>query len=467
MSTMAVSFDEAALPAGATEELAGPPVQRFAPVTRNERVDALDVLRGVALMGILITHITSFGLAKWAYYVPLGTWLPVFSGPHAAENTVAWMLRWIFVEGKLRALFSMLFGAGAVLLTKRATRRGGGDQVADIFLRRHMWLVLIGALHGYLIWYGDTLFLYGITGLLFLYPLRKLQPRTLMKTAGWLLLAWLLFAGAGLSLSTYLIQKKGSNAIAAAHAGRVLTQEQRNDLDAKLRQDGNWWHSRQAVEQDIAEHKSYLQSLRADAKDEYLSSLAVYFVFPDVLIYMLLGMALYKTGFLTGRQSRVVYVKTAVFGFLVSVPLGTAAVIQSWRSGFEIVCTQTWLSLSYDICRASGAPATAAVVMLVLRAGIFRWITCRIAAVGQMALSNYILTSLVCRFLFVWGPTHWYGHIPYYRLYWVAAGVWGINLTWSTWWLRNFQFGPLEWVWRSLTYWHKQPMRVPANVAIT
>lgn len=197
MASASVAFDEVPVSPTATEELAGPPRQEFAPVTRQERINSLDVLRGFALMGILLMNITSFGLPGWAYDVPLGTMLPVFSGPHAKANTAAWMLRWIFAEGKMRALFSMLFGAGAVLLTDRAERRGGGDKVADIFLRRNMWLVLLGALHGYLIWNGDILFWYGLTGLLFLYPMRKLAPRTLMKTAGWLLLVWVLVAGFG------------------------------------------------------------------------------------------------------------------------------------------------------------------------------------------------------------------------------------------------------------------------------
>ena len=80
-----------------------------------------------------------------------------------------------------------------------------------------------------------------------------------------------------------------------------------------------------------------------------------------------------------------------------------------------------------------------------------------------MALSNYLLTSVLCRFLFVWGPTHWYSYLEYYKLYWVVAGVWAINLVWSPLWLSRFQFGPVEWVWRSLTYWHKQPMRLKAT----
>ena len=467
MASASIAFDEVPVPATAPEELAGPPKQDFTPVTRQERINSLDVLRGFALMGILLMNITSFGLPGWAYDVPLGTMLPVFSGPHAKANTAAWMLRWIFAEGKMRALFSMLFGAGAVLLTDRAERRGGGDRVADIFLRRNMWLVLLGALHGYLIWSGDILFWYGLTGLLFLYPMRKLQPKTLMKASGWLLLVWILVAGVGRFTGAYFTQKKGSEAILKVHSGKVLTQEERDSIGDKVRQDLNWWHSTQAVEKNVAKHKSYLKALAADAKDEYNASSAIYFAFPDVLIFMLLGMALYKNGFLTGQQPTSVYIRTALIGYLVALPLGTVAAVESWRSGFEIVRTTAWLFIPYDICRVSGALANAALVLLILRAGALKWITARVAAVGQMALSNYLLTSITCRFLFVWGPPHWYGYLEYYKLYWVVAFVWAINLLWSPLWLSRFQFGPVEWLWRSLTYWHRQPMRLHANGRVT
>jgi uncharacterized protein len=80
-----------------------------------------------------------------------------------------------------------------------------------------------------------------------------------------------------------------------------------------------------------------------------------------------------------------------------------------------------------------------------------------------MALSNYLLTSTSMMFLFVWGPLKWYGYMEYYKLYWVVLCVWIVNMVWSTVWLKYFQFGPMEWVWRSLTYWKRQPMRLRAG----
>jgi uncharacterized protein len=461
-----VAFDDAPLPAGTPEELAGPPEPvQFAPVARQERINSLDVLRGCALMGILIMNITDFAMSYANYMIPLGSWLPVFTGPYAKVNTAVWMLRWIIAEGKMRALFSMLFGAGAILLTDRAERRGGGDKVADIFLRRNMWLVLIGFLHAFVIWNGDILFWYGVTGLLFLYPMRKLKPKTLIKTAGWLLLVWVLVAGVGRSVGAYVTEKNGREAIAAAHAGKTLTEKQRSAIVSKVDADKQWAPLRVDTEKAIADHHGYLKAQGTDAKNSLQSEQGIYFGFLDVLIFMTLGMALYKNGFLTNQLPTSVYVKTAIIGYAISVPLTTLAVVMAWRSGFEIVKSSMWLYGPYDICRVSGALANASVILLILRAGALKWLTKCIAAVGQMALSNYLLTSITCQFLFCWGPTHWYQYLVYYKLYYVVAGVWLLNLTWSPIWLKYFQFGPVEWVWRSLTYWKRQPMRLKATTA--
>jgi uncharacterized protein len=129
-----------------------------------------------------------------------------------------------------------------------------------------------------------------------------------------------------------------------------------------------------------------------------------------------------------------------------------------WKGGFDQLQASLWLQAPYDIGRVSGAIGTAALVLLLLRAGIFRWLFARIAAVGQMALSNYILTSITMRAVFVWSPLHWFGYLEYYKLYYCVAAMWAVNLIFSTLWLRYFRFGPMEWLWRSLTYWKRQPM---------
>jgi len=454
-------LDTPALPAGAAEELAGPP-HLPAPVSRQERISSVDTLRGVALLGILAMNITSFGLPPWAYQVPLSTPLPVFSGPHWRVNTITWFLRWILAEGKMRALFSMLFGAGAILLTARAEARGAAERAADIFTRRNMWLMVFGFLHCYLIWYGDILYFYGLMGLLFLYPMRKLRAKTLFWSAAVVLvLNGVVWTGILLG-GPYSARAKAAAADKLYHEGKPLTQEQQGDIVA--------WHDLQEryrppqkkIDADMkAMHSGYLAAQLHNAKDAFDSETSeTYYGFGDVLGFMLLGMGLYRNGFLTGKLSNKTYGITAALALGVCWPL-----LFFCCCHFDQITTMLWMGGPYDIGRFTGALGNAAVVLLVWKNGLMPWLTRRFAAVGQMALSNYLLTSTSCKILFVWCPPHWYGRLEYYQLYFVMAGVWAVNLIWSPIWLRHFQFGPVEWVWRSLTYWRRQPMRLePATV---
>lgn len=469
-------LDEAEVAAGANEELAGPPHDDATrppelatrPVERQERVASVDVLRGFALLGILLMNITSFGLPDWDYAFPLTTALPVFSGPHAKVNTVVWFLRWVLAEGKMRALFSMLFGAGAVLLTSRAEQRGAGDRTADIFTRRNMWLVLFGMLHGYLIWYGDILYWYGLTGLLFLYPCRKLKAKTLAWTACAVLVMNTLLLGGGQMARAYFSQKKAVAADAAMRAGKPLTDAQRDDMKSWQEVQEQFRPPQKKLDEEMkAMRGGYLSAQGHQAKETFQTeTFAYYFAFADVLGFMLLGMAMYKNGFLGAEWSFKAYALTAVIGLLIAWPLVFEGCLHAWRSNFDQITTTAWLTVPYEIGRVSGALGNAAIVLLIFKAGLLRWVTKALAAVGQMALSNYLLTSTLCKLVFVWLPhPRWFGRLEYYQLYFVLAGVWTVNLVWSSIWLRYFRFGPVEWLWRSLTYWKRQPMLLRVNAA--
>jgi uncharacterized protein len=450
---------------GVDEELAGPP-HRAAnlhdatrPVAREERISSIDVLRGFALMGILIENITDFGLPVFDYLFPLSTVKPVFSGPHWRVNTVLWFLRWIVAEGKTRALFRIIFGAGVILLTSRAEARGAGVRIADIFARRNLWLAIFGILHCYLIWNGDILFFYGVTALLFLFPCRHLKARTLFWAAGIVLLLNTVFAN---GLQTYSLIQAHEAAISAqakVDAHRPIANDERIAILIWRRDDSFYRPPPRALYAAIAQHQGWLNTFEADNKSAMTSeTYTLYTSFGDWLGTMLLGMALYKNGFLSGKLRTRSYVLYTLTGLGIAWPLVGVCAWHVWKGGFDQIQASLWLQAPYDIGRVSGAIGTAALVLLLLRAGIFRWLFARIAAVGQMALSNYILTSVTMRAVFVWSPLHWYGYLDYYKLYYCVAAMWAVNLIFSTLWLRYFRFGPMEWLWRSLTYWKRQPM---------
>src|SRR5258708_7322060 len=159
------------------EELAGPPP---APVAAAARLPSLDVLRGFALLGILMANIQDFASPTGILHdVPLD--VVSQSGAHHALDVVVMTVQWLFIEGKMRALFGLLFGAGTVLFLERLEKRSGAKLAADIFHRRSMWLLSFGILHGSLIWRGDILLFYGSLALPALYPFLAAPPRAPLR----------------------------------------------------------------------------------------------------------------------------------------------------------------------------------------------------------------------------------------------------------------------------------------------
>jgi uncharacterized protein len=434
------------------------------PTTLKERISSIDVLRGFALLGILMMNIDDFGTPGSVHDIPTGMPKPAFVGPHAHLNLVIVILKWTFFAGKMRAIFSMLFGAGVVLMTTRAEKRGAGGQIADIYLRRNMWLMLLGLLHGILLWTGDILFLYALTALLVLYPLRRLEAKTLLLAGTFVSLV----LGTAVLCTQYLpvadhIRLNRSAALVAADrlAGRAIT-------PAQQKTEAQWTDL-------VNKHKvtkAGIQEQLATARESYWTSVkenAEFYIGPrSAILYlatlveftgaMMIGMGLFKTGFLTAELSYSTYAWTAAIGFLFSVPLYVFGVLKSYAGGFFFLDIEKWLYLPYYLTRESGALAIAAVVMIAVKSGVLRPVQRALAAVGQTALTNYLLTTALCQFIFLWSPWKLYGKLEYYQLTYVVFFVWAINLIVSPIWLRVFQFGPVEWLWRSLTYVKLQPM---------
>ena len=388
----------------------------YAPVATQDRLFTLDVLRGAALLGILLMNIVNFGLPSAAYQNP-DLW-----GGNDAPNLAAFAIHWIFFEGKMRGLFSAMFGAGMVIFMERAAARDNSVRAADLYCRRMLWLMAFGIVHSWLIWSGDILYSYALCGLL-LFPLRNLSPKALFITGGAALLAWQVF----ISANGFLLLSTRNAAVAARAeeaAGHTLTKEQQEARKA--------W--------DLP-------------------------LYGDVWGMMLIGMGLYKLGVLQGTRSRLFYLRMALIGYGIGVPLNAFTTYAMISSHYEII-TIYMANMPHQLGRASVALGHAAVLLLLAREIRWRWLTSPLAAVGQTALSNYIATSIICALIFFTPGLGLIGQLQRYQLYFVVAGVWIFNLAWSPWWLRRYFFGPLEWCWRSLTYWRRQPMRRSAAVQV-
>lgn len=427
------------------------------PVSPSERISSVDVIRGVALLGILLMNIVSFGLPGGAYMDP------TIAGGATGMNLAAWLINQVLFEGKMRAIFSMLFGAGAVILTARAEERGGGGVIADIYCRRNLWLLLFGLLHGYFLWEGDILYSYALTALLLLYPLRKLAPKVLIAV-GLLVLATQApknYLG-GHEIDT--LRDKARQADAAAAAGKTLTEEQKEAQKAWTDKLKELKPDAAAIQKVIDTHRAGYWKLFAQRAGEvtgWNTGFFYRFGFWDTAGMMLLGMGLLKLGVFSAACSFRVYVWMALAGYGIGVPV-------NWWVGHVRVATNfepaafSYSFMTYDLGRLSVALGHIALVMLVCKAGTLGWLTSRLAAVGQMALTNYLTDTLVATTLFYGYGFGLYGKLQRHQLYYVVISIWIVQLIVSPIWLRHFRYGPAEWVWRSLTYWQRQPMRFAA-----
>lgn len=422
------------------------------PVSQTDRHTTLDALRGFALLGILLMNIVAFGLHVSAYDNPAAT------GGSTGWNLGVWVAMHILAEGKMRALFSLMFGAGIILMTSRMEARGGVNS-ADIYYRRNLWLLFFGILHAYLLWLGEILYPYALCSLV-LYPFRHMAAKRLLIIAG-VLVALTAGANIGMAFKTRSTIETAQQALAAERQGKALTDEQKTAKEdwEKMRKD--YLPTKEELEKDAkAWRGGFLSSLKARAAVVgTFHSMPFYYPWNlDIWSMMIAGMAFLKLGILTGERSYRFYVWVAVIGYLVGVSVNSATAWLRVESGFDIV-TKFFTGATYDIGRLSIALAHMSFIMIICKAGWLKPLMSMFAATGQMALTNYVMHSVICSTLFCGYGFGLYGRLQRIDLYVVVAAIWVFQMIASPLWLKYFQFGPLEWGWRALTYWKRPAFR--------
>jgi uncharacterized protein len=438
-----------------------PPAQPrpFAPVSAPERISSVDIVRGIAVLGILLMNIIGFAFHVAVYADP------TVAGGDTGINWWVYAINAVLVDGKMRGIFSLVFGAGVIVLTSRAVDRGAAADAADIHYRRMIWLLIFGVAHAYLLWWGEILYPYAILGLL-LYPMRRLSARGLIIMGTVLaVLLTLGMIGDGYRIRGQRDQAAAANA--AEQRGEQLTDEQRDARD-------EWRDRLKNLKPDARELTRVNEAFRGSfgsALKERAGLVAQFHFTPlyfpplwDMLAMMLFGMAMMKTGVLSATKSFAFYTKMALVGYAIGVPLSVWYVWRNANANFDSVA-MAFNAILYEPARIPMCMAHVAVVMMIVKAGLLRPLTSRLAAVGQMALSNYILQSLICSTIFYGYGFGLFGSLERYQVYYVVLGCWIVHLLWSPWWLQRYRFGPLEWCWRSLTYWRRQPMRLTATHA--
>ncbi|MGH9767461.1 MAG: DUF418 domain-containing protein [Blastocatellia bacterium] len=430
----------------------------FAPVTNRERIVSIDTLRGVALLGILLININSFGLPESDFS------FPIIAGGHTGLNLAFWYANQIFFEDKMRALFSMLFGAGVLLLTLRAEEHGGGLGARGIYYRRTLWLVVFGLLHAYFIWIGDILYIYGVVGLV-LFPLRKLRPATLLA-AGALLLSIVCGITTLIHYSQIRTRDQALAVDRLVAAGGQPTEEQRAARKEWEEDSKEFKPDPAELAKEIELHRGGYWELFKWRIKEVLVIQAVLlfpfvsFVFLDSPGMMLIGMAMLKLGIITAERGRKFYFLMILLGYGIGGTINAITGYYFARSGFDLGKE----SIAWILADAPGSLLVAGghigLVMLIVKSGWLKRLTSRLAAVGKMTLTCYLATSLICTAIFEGYGFGLFAKLQRYQLLYVVFFVWLFLLIASPLWLRHFRFGPMEWVWRSLTYWRKQPMKI-------
>jgi uncharacterized protein len=255
--------------------------------------------------------------------------------------------------------------------------------------------------------------------------------------------------------------ERGRAALAAEQSGRTLTPEQQEHKANYER----WRKFNRPTAEELAKDAegwrgNPLQVIGMRARFIGFFHGKPYYspFFWDIWSMMFLGMGLMKLGVLTAARSTRTYGLMALAGYGVGIPLNSYSASVVIGSNFDPV-TQSMMGVTYDSGRLAIALGHLGVIMLLCQKKWLGWLMGRLGAVGQMAFSNYILHSVLCAFFFTGYGLAMYGRLERYQLYYVVAAIWVLQMIVSPIWLRHFRFGPLEWAWRSLTYWQRQPMR--------
>lgn len=407
----------------------------------KERIVAIDVLRGVALLGILLMNMASFAMPGAAYFNPT-----VYGGDDI-WNRLVFGLSHIFVDQKMMALFSMLFGASVVLVTSNMERKG--ESSFRFHYLRNFWLLIIGLFHSILIWDGDILVIYALCSFV-LYWFRHWKP-------GWQITIGLLIFFLPSILNLWI------NSLAP-----VLQTADFYSLDAF------WQPSNTAIDQELALYRGpYLAQVAyrwGDSVSTAATTLGQDLLDLSLLVeffcrafgMMLVGMAFYTWGILTAKRSETFYEHMMLIGFGIGLPLALFSLIQytnhDWSPFYSLFVGR----IPNHLATPFMASGYVALVMIWSRSNVLDGLQTRLAAVGRMALTNYIAQSIMATAIFYGFGLGFFGYRSRIEQLIIVLFIWAIQLVFSSWWLSRFRYGPLEWVWRSLSYWYWQPIR-PEN----
>ncbi|WP_432199612.1 DUF418 domain-containing protein [Erythrobacter sp. W53] len=390
------------------------------------RIASLDFIRGLAVMGILAANIVAFGQPFSAYMYPAA-----FLTPHGEAEGWMWVAQFVLIDGKMRGLFTLLFGAGLYLFMENAWAKGAGR---GLQVRRLLLLGLFGLVHFFFIWRGDILFLYSVAGLFALLFIKLSAKRQLLLGVLGYLFGGLLYMGMGAAMEASASGAFGEEQVAEMEASKA-EELAGGVLEAEIIRSG-----------DYAEHVA--RNFTEHASD--LAFTLFLFAF-ETLPLMLIGMALYRMGLFSGGLNQTKQRMWGWIGLLVGAAAHVPIALAARADGFDYYGTLAAFTGWSHFPRLAMTLGLAALLALWgQHAG--GWLAQRVSAAGRAAFTNYLGTSVVMLFVFHGWAGGLYGELTRGELYIVTLLTCALMLAWSKPWLDRYRYGPLEWLWRCLTY---------------
>ena len=404
----------------------------------EQRHISLDAMRGFAVMGILAMNIIGFAMPEWAYISPAAY------GTDTLADKIACAFSFVLIDGKMRGLFSLLFGASMMLIIDRAVAKG--ESATQIHYRRMAWLALFGLAHYFFIWFGDILFLYAIIGMI-AFRFRNWAPAKLIKVALIIFVLGLALWGlqfGGLQLFQYFATRADASADMARQFRELM-----DSADLAFN-----------VAPDLALHRGSYAAITMSKLDDWAEPLLfVVQSASETLPLMMIGMAMQKSGFLTGAWAVADYRRWAMRMVPVGLLLTLALAVWMVAVDFDRI---TALAIFYfwgGIPRMLLTIGYAALLIMLIDHYRNHPMLARVAAAGRAAFSNYLGTSIAMTTIFYGYGFGLFGDVGRAGLWLFVMGAWAVMLLWSKPWLMIFHYGPLEWLWRSLARGKIQAMR--------
>jgi uncharacterized protein len=408
-----------------------------APVAPAERIQVLDVIRGFALLGILSVNMALFSHPVQTIFLPVAPDAPFL------ERASVFLVRFL-AEGKFYALFSALFGLGFYLLIDRLSAKGLAT--GRIYLRRLLALLGFGVAHALLLWVGDILVVYALCGLV-LWLFRRARPRTLLIWAAVFIVLPLMFYAASTGLIA-VARSAGPQSAAAVEAALNSTVE---------------GAARDAQAATLAYRQPSYMAVTAQRWRDWSGFLATanLTLIPNVLAMFLVGLYFGKRKLIANAAANLpLFRRLLVIGLAIGLPLNFPFALYTLDQSRAILNPQTLLAM---VGQGLGAPfltlAYVSAVILLAHAPATARFMAFLAPVGRMALTNYLLQSLICSTIFYGYGLGLFGQIGTAAGLVLAVVIYALQIPLSNWWLSHFRFGPAEWLWRTLTYLRLQPMR--------